>query len=312
VSWTLAVHGGAGDIHADRLAPDERAARHAGLQAALRAGAAVLAAGGPAVEAALAAVDVLEDDPTFNAGRGAVLDADGRVRLDAAVMDGRDRACGAVGAVAGVRHAGRLAAHVMRHTPHVLLVGEGARRLAGAAGLSCPPAAWFRTPRREADLQAALAAGRVSLDHDGGGTVGAVARDGGGHLAAVTSTGGMTAKLAGRVGDTPVIGAGTWACDTTCAVSATGHGERFIQAHVAGRVADLVELAGLSVEVAAARVVHEELPRWRGKGGLIAVGRTGAPVLPFNSRGMLRGAAGCGLPAWSALAGAETLRAFAL
>jgi len=312
MSWALAVHGGAGDIHGSRLSAQDRTARHGGLQAALRAGAAVLEDGGGAVEATLAAVDVLEDDPVFNAGRGAVLDAAGRVRLDAAVMDGRDRACGAVGAVPGVRHAARLAAHVMRHTPHVLMVGAGARALAREAGLSCPPAAWFRTGRRAADLQAALAAGRVSLDHDGGGTVGAVARDRQGHLAAATSTGGMTAKLPGRVGDTPVIGAGTWACDTTCAVSATGHGERFIQAHVAGRVADLVELLGLTVEAAAQRVVQEELPRWRGSGGLIAVGVSGPATLPFNSRGMLRGSCGAGRSAWSAIAGPGTHRPFEL
>lgn len=310
MTWALAVHGGAGDVHAHQLPADARAARHAGLQAALRAGAAVLRAGGAAVEATLAAVDVLEDDPVFNAGRGAVLDAAGRVRLDAAVMDGRDRACGAVGAVAGVRHAARLAAYVMQHTPHVLVVGSGARSLARAAGLSRPPAAWFRTERRVADLSQALAAGRVTLDHDGGGTVGAVARDASGHLAAATSTGGMTAKWPGRVGDSPVIGAGTWACDSTCAVSATGHGERFIRAHVAGRVSDLIELAGLDVDAAAARVVNEELPRWGGKGGLIALGGQGPPVLPFNTRGMLRGACGADVEPWSALAGADTRRPF--
>ena len=233
------------------------------------------------------AVVVLEECPYFNAGRGGVLNAEGIVQTDASVMTGHDRASGAVGAVTGVRSPVRLARAVMEHSAHVLLVGRGAERFAAEAGLESAPAEWFIVERRRRQWQSTHA---IQLDHDPTGTVGAVVLDRRGHLAAATSTGGMLNKLPGRVGDSACIGAGTWA-DGRCAISGTGHGERFIEANVAGRIANLVELAGLSLPEATERVVHHEL---RGDGGVIAVSADGVLSLPFNSGGMLRGFLGPG------------------
>lgn len=292
MTWAVAVHGGAGAI-ASMPESRERAAR-AGLTAALRAAVEVLSKGGPALDAVAAAVVVLEDDPLFNAGRGSVLTSTGAIEMDAAVMDGRDRRAGAVTGVRTVRHPVLLARRVLEDTAHVLISGDGAEALAGELGVERVDPAWLRTDERVAQLQRARQTGGVHLDHGGQGlgTVGAVACDVDGHVAAATSTGGMVNKRPGRVGDTPILGAGTWAWSRTCAVSGTGHGESFLRATVGARISAWMEMGGLTLQQAADRVVHEELAEiggTGGTGGVIAVDAAGRLALPFNTRGMYRG-----------------------
>jgi beta-aspartyl-peptidase (threonine type) len=283
----IAVHGGAGDLPPQELTPDRERAYHAGLERALRAGHEILGAGGSSLDAVVAAVQVLEEDPLFNAGRGAVIAASGVCELDASLMDGRDLRAGAVTGVCHVRSPIGLARLVMERSPHVMLSGRGAEEFALEQGLEPVPNRYFVTERRQRELEQALhdpAAGSAT------GTVGAVAMDEAGNLAAATSTGGMTAKRWGRVGDSPIIGAGTYAANDCCAVSATGHGEFFIRLAVAHEIASLVRHAGLSVEAAADRVVRHQLVKMGGEGGVIAIGRDGRIAMPYNSRGMLRGA----------------------
>ncbi len=304
----LAIHGGAGLIRRATLSDAREAACREALAAALGAGWAILDAGGDATDAVEAAVVALEEAPTFNAGRGAVLAAGGRVELDAAFMDGQTRQAGAVTACTRPRNPIRLARAVARHTPHVLLAGPGADALADELGLEVVPEGWHITEERRAQYEAVAAEGGYGLDHGslGGrrdvyGTVGAVAADRRGHVAAATSTGGMVNKRAGRVGDSPILGAGTFAWDRTCAVSGTGHGEAFLRLCAAHRVSDLIELSGLSLREAAFRVIHDELPAIDGEGGLIAVGPDGALALPFNTGGMFRAwrsADGGGVDIW--------------
>jgi len=286
----IAIHGGAGTLAPADLTPENERAYRAGLERALRAGFAVLDAGGTALDAAVAAVQVLEDEPLFNAGRGAVLAANGLHELDASVMDGRDLSAGAVTGVRHVRSPIELARLVMERSPHVMLAGTGAEEFALEQGLKPVPNSHFATERRrhelERMLQGQVDAGRESLM----GTVGAVALDAAGNLAAATSTGGMTGKKWGRVGDSPIIGAGTYAANDCCAVSATGHGEFFIRAAVAHEIASLMRYRGLGVVEAADEVVMRQLVRLGGSGGVIAVGRDGRIAMPFNSEGMLRGA----------------------
>ena len=282
----IAVHGGAGDLPPHELTPDREHAYHAGLERALRAGHEILGAGGSSLDAVVAAVQVLEEDPLFNAGRGAVIAASGICELDASLMDGSDLRAGAVTGVRHVRSPIGLARLVMERSPHVMLSGRGAEEFALEQGLEPVPNRYFVTERRQRELEQALhdpAAGSAT------GTVGAVALDEAGNLAAATSTGGMTAKRWGRVGDSPIIGAGTYAANDSCAVSATGHGEFFIRLAVAHEIASLVRHAGLSVEVAADRVVRQQLVKMGGEGGVIAIGRDGRIAMPYNSRGMLRG-----------------------
>ena len=286
----IAVHGGAGVIPSAELTPQVEAAFRAGLGTALRAGYAVLAGGGSSLDAVTVAVQVLEEDPLFNAGRGSVLCADGGHELDAAIMDGRDLRAGAVAGVRQVRNPVLLARHLLERSPHVMLAGPGADALAADAGLECVPNDWFTTERRRAELERHRAGLARVGDEASLGTVGAVALDGRGHLAAATSTGGMTGKRPGRVGDTPIIGAGTYAADDCCAVSATGHGEFFIRASAAHEVASLMRYRGCDLRAAADEVVHRQLVRLGGSGGVIAVGRDGSIAMPFNSPGMLRGA----------------------
>jgi L-asparaginase / beta-aspartyl-peptidase len=286
----IAIHGGAGTLAAADLTPDNDRAYRAGLERALRAGFAVLDAGGIALDAATVAVQALEDDPLFNAGRGAVLAANGLHELDASVMDGRDLRAGAVTGVRHVRSPIELARLVMERSEHVMLAGAGAEEFALEQGLQPVPNSHFATERRRRELELLLQgqaeAGRESLM----GTVGAVALDAHGNLAAATSTGGMTGKKWGRVGDSPIIGAGTYAANDCCAVSATGHGEFFIRAAVAHEIASLMRHKGLDVVAAADEVVMRQLVRLGGSGGVIAVGRDGSIAMPFNSEGMLRGA----------------------
>jgi len=285
----IAVHGGAGDIPPHWLTPDREAAYHAGLERALRAGQVILARDGSSLDAVVAAVQVLEDDPLFNAGRGAVIAANGSCELDASLMEGKELRAGAVTGLRHVRSPILLARLVMDNSPHVMLSGPGAEEFALEQGLEPVPNSYFVTERRQRELEVelhGLAAGHTPV---GKGTVGAVALDEEGNLAAATSTGGMTAKRWGRVGDSPIIGAGTYAANDCCAVSATGHGEFFIRATVAHEIAALVRYAGKSVVEASDIVVQQQLRRMGGEGGIIAVGRDGQIAMPFNSKGMLRG-----------------------
>ena len=276
----LAVHGGAGSLPKGDGGPYREA-----LEAALAAGWSALRSGG-ALDAVQAAVESLEDAPRFNAGRGSVLNAIGAVEMDAAIASGSDRRAGAVAAIGRVRHPVRLAREVMEQTPHVLLVGPAAERFALERDLELMKPGWFVTPRERERLQRALE--RRGDAEGGGGTVGAVARDAGGALAAATSTGGVRAQLPGRVGDSPLIGAGTYA-DGACAVSATGDGEAVIRAVAAHELAALVRHAGLSLAEAAERVLRDAIEPLGGAAGLIAIGPEGDPVTPCTTPAMHRG-----------------------
>ena len=305
----IAIHGGAGTLSRAHISAEQERAYHAALQQVLLAGQAVLAQGGTAMEAVCEAVRLLEDCPLFNAGHGAVFTAEATHELDAAVMDGTTLAAGAVAGVSRIRNPVQAARAVMQNGQHVLMVAEGAERMAQEAGLATVEPSYFSTPARHAQLLAAQErqAG-VVLDHDGAaalagraidegrkmGTVGAVALDAHGHLAAATSTGGMTNKLPGRLGDSPLIGCGTYADDRTAAVSCTGHGESFIRVAAAHDVCARMAYGGASLEAATHAVVHEALPAVQGTGGLIAVDRQGNVCLPFNTEGMYRGLARVG------------------
>ena len=290
--FALAIHGGAGTIARASLSPDDEKRYRAALEAALGIGYDLLRDGGAALDAVEAAVRSLEDCPLFNAGRGAVFTHDGHHEMDAALMSGHNRLAGAVAGVRQVQNPIRAARLVMEQTEHVLLSYPGADELAREHGLPLQPVEYFFTQKRYDQLQDALAVGKMQLDHAADpnwkkGTVGAVARDQHGHLAAATSTGGMTNKRYSRIGDTPLIGAGTWA-DTRCAISCTGNGEYFIRAVAAYDVACLMEYKGLSLEEAARIVVQDKLAPVGGEGGLIAVDAAGNVTLPFNSEGMYR------------------------
>lgn len=287
-NWTLVIHGGAGIIERARITPDEEQAIRRGLTQALNAGAAVLGSGGRAVDAAEAAVRALEDDRHFNAGRGSVFTYDERIELDAAIMDGATRSAGAVAGVTRTRHPVSLARAVMAGSPHVFLSREGADRFAVEQGLEQVDPAWFETPERRGQL-AEFRKNKVSwFDVDlKYGTVGAVALDSKGDLAAATSTGGLTGKRWGRIGDSPVIGAGTYA-DATCAVSATGNGEDFIRLAVAHEICARVRLRGDDAGAAAQQVIAQ-LGEIGGSGGVIFVSSAGSAGWAFNTPGMYRG-----------------------
>lgn len=291
--FTLAVHGGAGTILRSSMTPEREAAYHAGLRRALEAGRRVLADDGAAIDAVTAAVMALEDEPLFNAGRGAVYTSAGKQEMDAAIMDGRDHAAGAVAGICGPRNPILAARAVMEQSGHVFLIGESALEFCRRQGLAFEEPSYFYTDQRWNALQQTLAMRQSGADDQDEsrkhGTVGAVARDRAGHLAAATSTGGMTAKAPGRVGDSPVIGAGTWADDETCAVSATGHGEIFIRYAACHEIASRMRHAGQALDTAARAVVMDVLAPVGGSGGLIAVDRNGEFSLPFNSSGMYRG-----------------------
>ena len=286
---TLAIHGGAGTLRRDAMSAGRGALYHAGLRRALDAGGAILAAGGSALDAVTEAVVALEDDPLFNAGRGAVFTAAGTQEMDAAIMEGREHRAGAVAGIFGPKNPILAARAVMEHSPHVLLIGEGALALCRAQGLAFADRDYFHTASRWRALQQSFAPGATDDDEARRhGTVGAVARDRRGDLAAATSTGGMTGKLPGRVGDTPIIGAGTYADNASCAVSATGHGEFFIRFAVAHEVAARIAHRRESL-AEAARAVIDDVGRVGGSGGLVAVDRDGELAMPFNCTGMYRG-----------------------
>ena len=288
----IAIHGGAGAVPPASLSAERERVYRAGLAAALDGGYAVLAHGGSALDAVATAVRTLEDDPSFNAGRGAALTRDGAVELDAAIMDGRQLRAGAVASVRHLKNPIELARRVMEKSRHVLLVGPGAEEFALEEQFVLVPNGYFRTAERLEQLEAEQRGQRVSdlVPPGAQGTVGAVARDALGNLAAATSTGGMTNKRPGRVGDSPIVGAGTYAKNGVCAVSATGHGEYFIRAVAAYHVCAAVEYRGLTLEQALHEMLHVILKNLGGDGGLIAVDRDGGLVMDFSSEGMFRGA----------------------
>jgi L-asparaginase / beta-aspartyl-peptidase len=290
--YAIAIHGGAGAVPRATLSAERERTYRSGLEAALDSGYAVLERGGSSLDAVAAAVRILEDDPSFNAGRGAALTRDGAAELDAAVMDGRQMRAGAVASVRHVRNPIDLARRVMEKSRHVLLVGAGAEEFALEEKFVLVPNHYFRTAERLEQLQSEQRGERVSdlVPPAPQGTVGAVARDQHGNLAAATSTGGMTNKRPGRVGDSPIIGAGTYAKNGVCAVSATGHGEYFIRTVAAHHVCAAVEYRGLSLEQAVHEMLHQILRSLGGDGGLIAVDAHGRIVMQFSTEGMFRGA----------------------
>ncbi len=292
-AYAFAIHGGAGTITRDKLTPEVEAEIRADLMTALKAGEAVLADGGAALDAVEAAIIILEDSEHFNAGKGAVFTADGVNELDVSLMDGATLNVGAASGIRAVKNPIKLARAVMDKSLHVMLSGAGADAFAVQEGIETVDPSYFRTDYRWNQLQSALARqSSAVLDTDVEykyGTVGAVALDQNGNLAAGTSTGGMTNKRFGRIGDAPIIGAGTYADNASCAVSATGHGEYFIRATVARSICAQMQFADKSLEEAANAVVMQQLVEMGGSGGIIAVGKDGSVSLTFNSAGMYRG-----------------------
>jgi beta-aspartyl-peptidase (threonine type) len=297
----LAIHGGAGTILKKDMSPEKEAAYKAVLEESLRKGYEVLKAGGTSVDAVEAAVKVMEDSPLYNAGKGAVYTAEGKVELDASIMYGKDLSAGAVAEVTNVKNPISAAKAVMEKSDHVFLVGRGAEDFAKAQGLEVVAQDYYFTQERWDALQKIRAEGssNMQLDHHGNkeqekrkdekfGTVGAVALDANGNLAAATSTGGLTNKKWGRVGDSPVIGAGTYANDL-CAVSCTGSGEYFIRICAAKTLVDLIDYKGYSLSQAGNEVILKKLAEIGGDGGLIAVDKDANVTLPFNTEGMYRG-----------------------
>lgn len=293
--YALVIHGGAGTILRDRLTPAEEAKIRAALEVALQAGEAVLKAGGSSLDAIEAAIVTMEDAPYFNAAKGAVFTHEGKNELDASIMDGATLNAGAVGGVSNVKNPIRAARAVMEKSPHVLLSREGAELFAKEQGLDIVDPAYFFTQRRWDSLQRILEKENTSgdiwepTDETKFGTVGAAALDKSGNLAAGTSTGGMTNKRWGRIGDSPIIGAGTYANNATCAVSCTGHGEFYIRYAVAHDVSALMEYKGLSITEATDFVIQEKLLQAGGSGGIIGVDKDGNIAMPFNTPGMYRG-----------------------
>ncbi len=285
--WALVIHGGVGEIVRGSLTPAEDTAHRAGLSRAVDASSTVLASGGTALDAVEQAVRVLEDDPAFNAGRGAVFSHKGRNELDAAIMDGTTLKAGAVAGVTRTKNPVTLARAVMERSSHVMLSGAGADEFSLENDVEQTDPDWFHNEARWQELQEALRSGAF----DGRrhmGTVGAVARDRAGHVAAATSTGGITNKRWGRVGDSPIIGAGTYADDRGCAVSATGSGEFFIRVGAAHEICARVRLIGADIQTAADGVVKADIATLGGTGGVIVIGRSGIGGWSFTTPGMYR------------------------
>ncbi|QHL89303.1 beta-aspartyl-peptidase [Nibribacter ruber] len=292
--FALALHGGAGTITRALLTPEMDMAYKASLEEALSIGHHLLSTGHSALEAVEAAVVSLEDNPLFNAGRGSVFNKRGRHEMDASIMCGKTLAAGAVAGVRNVKNPIQLASQVLHHSDHVFLCMQGAEEFARKQGLVFETDEYFYTQQRYEQWQQLRDSNVYMLDHSDElkdkkfGTVGAVALDKHGNLAAATSTGGMTNKNFNRIGDTPVIGAGTYANNHTCAISCTGHGEYFIRAVVAYDISCLMEYKGLSLNQAADLVIHDKLKHMGGEGGIIAVSADGEIAMPFNSEGMYR------------------------
>ncbi len=290
----LAIHGGAGTLLKEEMTAEKETKYLAALEAALLAGNAILKNGGTAEDAVTAAVISMEDSPLLNAGRGSVFTANGTHEMDAAIMTGQNTNCGAVCGVTGIKNPISLARAVMNHSEHVLLATNGAETFAKEVGAEFKPPEYFYDELRFNQWQKVKGSETFALDHDIDpdrkfGTVGAVALDVHGNIAAATSTGGMTNKRFGRVGDSPLIGAGTYANNATCAVSCTGSGEYFIRAVAAYEVSALMEFKDLSLKDACEEVIHDRLLKIGGDGGLIAVDTKGNVSMPFNTAGMYRG-----------------------
>jgi len=302
--YVMVIHGGAGTILKKNMTPQKEAAYKAGLEAALQAGYKAIQSGKSSLDAVEAAIRVLEDNPLFNAGKGAVFTHDGRNEMDAAIMNGKTLEAGSVAGVSTIRNPITAARAVMEKSEHVMLTGRGAEQFAKEAGLEIVDPSYFRTPERWEGLQKALRedsikskldhsyqpAGKLGIENIDNkfGTVGAVALDKAGNLAAGTSTGGMTNKKYGRVGDAPIIGAGTYANNKTVAISCTGWGEFFIRSVVAYDLSAMMEYKGLTVQEAGKAVI-EKVGTLGGNGGLIALDKEGHAALPFNTEGMYRG-----------------------
>ncbi len=288
-TWALVVHGGAGTILRENLDAATEAAFRATLAEALDTGAAILAAGGSSLDAVEATIRIMEDSPLFNAGKGAVFTEAGVNEMDASIMDGRDLDAGAVAGVKTVRNPISAARAVMEKSPHVMMAREGAEAFAAEHGLEMVDPSYFHTERRwQSYLRARQKKDEAEADRKHG-TVGCVAVDQQGNIAAGTSTGGMTLKMWGRIGDSPVIGAGTYANNNTCGVSATGHGEFFIRNVVAHDISALMEYAGLTLQQAAEKVVLEKLVAQGATGGIVALDAAGNIAMVFNTPGMYRG-----------------------
>jgi beta-aspartyl-peptidase (threonine type) len=300
----LLIHGGAGSISKATMTPENVTAYTEALRQALQAGFTILKTGGTALDAVETSVRMMEDNPLFNAGKGAVLNNEGRAELDASVMDGKTLAAGAVACVTTIKNPVSAARKVMEKSPHVLLMGKGAEQFATMQGLEIVDPSYFLTNIRRESLQKinqqdSLKGGQDSVNQKSSlkpqenmeiiyGTVGAVALDRNGNLAAATSTGGMGNKLPGRVGDSPLIGAGTYASNATCAISCTGWGEYFIRLVVAKTVSDLMEFKNYTVQQAADEMIYKKVPQLGGDGGLIAIDKNGNMAMPFNTPGMFR------------------------
>src|ERR1700744_5385345 len=288
--FAMAIHGRAGTMPRAEMTHEAGLRYRSGLRQALAAGYDILRGGGTSLDAVTRAVVLLEDNPLFNAGRGSVFTLDGRNELDASIMEGRTLRAGAVCGLTRIRNPVELARAVMERSEHVMLAGSGAEEFASSQGFSFVPQSYFYTAERWQQLDR-IRSGEIGLSGhtiSHVGTVGAVALDTFGHLAAATSTGGMTGKRFQRIGDSPIIGAGTYADDRSCAVSATGHGEIFLRCAVAHDVSARMRYGGRSVGAAAREVVFEELPAHQGEGGLIAIDNRGEIALEFNSEGMFR------------------------
>ncbi|HEY0743271.1 MAG TPA: isoaspartyl peptidase/L-asparaginase [Chryseosolibacter sp.] len=294
---TLVIHGGAGTIKRENMTPEREKAYREGLNQSLEAGYAVLESGGPSLDAVIAAIKVLEDNPLFNAGKGAVFTNEGKNELDASIMDGSNLMAGSVAGVTTIKNPITAAYAVMTKSEHVMMAGKGAEKFAQEQGLEIVDPSYFFDSLRWEQLQRVKGKdlGREANNIDPYikdkkfGTVGAVALDKNGNIAAGTSTGGMTNKKYGRVGDAPIIGAGTYANNATCGVSATGHGEYFIRLSVSRDIASLMEYKGMSLEEAANEVINTKLAKLGGDGGIVALDRQGNISMTFNSEGMYRG-----------------------
>ena len=280
--WAIVMHGGAGGISRENITPEMDKEYRASLLIALNTGKKILAEGGTALDAVEQTIRIMEDNPLFNAGKGAVFTHDGKNELDAAIMDGSSLSAGAVAGVTDIKNPITAARYVMTKSEHVLLTGAGASQFAKEQGLEIVPPSYFYTERRFNELQ-------EILKKEKNGTVGCCALDKNGNLAAGTSTGGMANKRYNRVGDSPIIGAGTYANNRTCAVSGTGHGEYFIRWTVAHDISALMEYKGLTLKEASELVVNDKLLKAGGSGGVISVDKSGNISMPFNSKGMFRG-----------------------
>ncbi len=306
--YIMVIHGGAGNITPERLTKEREAKIHAKLNEALLAGETILKNGGSSMDAITATIKILENSPLFNAGRGAVFAANGKNELDSSIMDGKTLNTGAVSGVRNIKNPITLARAVMEKSVHVMMQGKGAEKFAKKHDIERAPDSYFRTDVLWQQLLRAKANEKAQLDNPVDykfGTVGAVALDKHGNIAAGTSTGGMTNKSHGRVGDSPIIGAGTYANNESCGVSGTGHGEYFIRATVARNICAMMEYGGKSLKEAADAVVMKQLVEMGGSGGIIAVDKDGNYALTFNSAGMYRGVVASNKPATTALYGSK-------